>query len=88
MTTIKDILKAKGYNLDFGFMPDAMGTTFGWDIKLDLKSEWPPARVFIQECVHYLNPEMTEKQVGAFSYKLWKKATHKEVKQIYKKLFR
>jgi hypothetical protein len=88
MTTIKDILKSKGYTLSFGFMSDAMGATLGWDIKIDLKSDWPPARIFVHEMVHYLNPEMSEKEVKSYSNKLWKKLTHKESLKIYRKLFR
>jgi hypothetical protein len=88
MITIKDILKSKGYTLSFGFMPDAMGATLGWDIKLDLKSDWPPARTFLHEMTHYLCPEMSEKEVAKFSYKLWKKLTHKEALKINRKIFR
>jgi len=88
MTTIKDILKAKGYSLKFGYMPDAMGVTLGWDIKLDLKSKWPPARVFIHEVVHYLNPEMSETDVHKLSNRIWRRATHKEILRIYRKIFR
>ena len=88
MTTIRDILKAKLNSIDFGYMKDAIGMTLGWDIKLDLKCRVPPAKIFIHECVHYLNPEMPEKEVEKLESKLWKKLTHKEALKIYRKIFR
>ena len=87
-TDIQDILKAKGFTLDFGHMKDALGKTEGWCIKLNLKCHTPPAKIFLHECVHYLNPEMSEADVVKLESKLWKKLTHKEALKLYKKLFR
>lgn len=89
MTNVQDILKAKGYSLKFGYMPDAMGTTLGWNIQLDLKSTRKPiAWVYMHEVIHYLNPEMPEKEVWALTNKLWRRLSHKEALKIYRKIFR
>ena len=88
MTTLKDILKAKGFTIDFGYIKDAFAQTEGWHIKLHLKRQSPPARSFIHECIHYLNPEMPEKEVLKLESKLWKSATQKEIEKIYRKIFK
>ena len=87
--TIDDVLSSKKYPLTLRSLRKA-GCFTQTDLKkieIDAKRQVPLAKLYIHEVAHILNPDMSEKDVLEIERVVWKKATHKQIQKLYKKIF-
>ena len=65
-----------------------VGEQKGREISIDLKGLAHPARIFVHECLHVLNPETKESKILALERKMWKELGRKEILTLYRRMFR
>ena len=57
-------------------------------IEIDLKRNTPPARTFIHEMIHFLNPGFSEERTRELESRIWEKINNKQIERIYRKMFK
>lgn len=65
----------------------SFGDVLGGHIRIDLKRNTNPIRVYLHELIHVKHPDWSETKVIKMERKIWKRMTHKQVFYLGKRLF-
>jgi hypothetical protein len=91
---VSKILRLRHLRVGFRILRDKDGKVHGEaevdnrQIYINLKSNIPPAKIFLHECLHVMYSKAAETTILQQENTVWNKLTHKEITFLYKKMFR